>query len=180
MRRRSGFGWLQLIVGLLLILLGVISFLYPGKILTGIIFLYGIGAVATGVADIIFYVRVDRHTGFGPTVALITGVLSVMTGIMLLLYPGAGRLIFSLLFPIWFITHCISRLSHLDIIRLTAGKFNYYFTLTVNLLGLVLGIVMIFQPGISLFSAGAVAGAYLILLGADSVITAIGKMGSGW
>lgn len=180
MRRRSGFGRLQLIVGVLLILLGIINFLYPGKILTGIVFLCGIGAVSTGIADIVFYMQVDRHTGFGPTIALITGVLSVMSGIMLLLYPDAGRLVFSLLFPIWFITHCISRLSHLDIIRLTAGKFNYYFTLTVNLLGLMLGVLMIFQPWLSLVSAGAVAGIYLILLGTDSVITAIGKMGSGW
>ena len=69
------------------------------------------------------YVRVDKHLGFGPTVSLISGILSVMAGAMLLVYPNAGKWVLSLLFPIWFIAHCLSRLSHLNTIRFIAGNF---------------------------------------------------------
>ncbi|MGN0297863.1 MAG: HdeD family acid-resistance protein [Lachnospiraceae bacterium] len=180
MRRRSTFGWMELIAGVLLILLGIFSFVRPDSMLTSIVVIYGVVAIVTGISDVVFFVRVDRHTGFGPTVSLITGVLSVMTGCMLLVYPGAGKWILSLLFPIWFIAHCISRLSHLNMIRFTAGNLMYYFTLIVNIIGLVLGILMIIRPYFSLLSAAFIIGFYLILLGVDSIITAFSKMGGEW
>ena len=97
---------------------------------------------------------------------------------MLLVYPGAGRLVVVLLLPIWFIAHCISRLSHLNVIRITAGDFHYYFTMIVNILGIILGFMMIIWPSIALFSSGFLIGTYLILLGIDSIITAISRIGS--
>ena len=39
------------------------------------------------------------YTGFGPVISLISGTLSVMTGVMLLVYPNAGRIVMTLLFP---------------------------------------------------------------------------------
>ena len=180
MRRRSGFGWFELIVGILLIILGVFTFVKPGSVLTGVVIIYGILAVITGISDIVFYVRMEQHIGFGPTVSLISGILSVMAGMMLLVYPNAGKWILALLLPIWFIAHCISRLSHLNIVRYTAGNFYYYFSLIMNILGLVLGFLMLFQPAVSILSFGMIIGIYLILLGIDSIIVALSKLGSGW
>ena len=178
MRKRSGFGWLELILGILLILLGIFTFIRPGSALTWIAVIYGIIAVVTGISDIVFYIKTERYTGFGPVIALVCGILSVMAGVMLLVYPGAGRLVVVLLLPIWFIAHCISRLSHLNVIRITAEDFHYYFTMIVNILGIILGFMMIIWPSIALFSSGFLIGTYLILLGIDSIITAISRIGS--
>ena len=84
MKSRSSFGWLELIIGILLILLGVFTIVKPGVALTGLVVVYGIVALIMGIADIVLYVRVERYTGFGPMVSLISGILSVMTAIMLL------------------------------------------------------------------------------------------------
>ena len=46
--------------------------------------------------------------------------------------------------PIWFIAHCISELTRTNLIRLIGNPFYYYFSLILNILGLVLGFVMIF------------------------------------
>lgn len=178
MRKRSGFGWLECILGILLIILGIFTFANPHKTLTGIVVIYGILAVVMGVTDILLYVRIERYTGFGPIVSLISGILSVMSGMMLLAYPNARKLILSLLFPIWFIAHCISRLSHLHTIRLTAGNLIHYLTLALNILGLALGFMMMFRPVVSLISVSYIVGAYLILLGIDSIIMAFSKIGS--
>ena len=121
MRRRSGFGWMECIEGLLLLGLGSYTFAQPDRALTGFIVMYGIVAVTMGIADILLYVRVERFTGFGPIVSLISGALSVMTGVMLLVYPNAGKWVMSLLFPLWFLAHCIGRLSGLHTVRLWAG-----------------------------------------------------------
>lgn len=59
------------------------------------------------------------YTGFGPVISLISGTLSVMTGVMLLLYPNAGRIVM---------------------------------TLVLNIIGLVLGALMLVNPWFSWLS----------------------------
>mgnify|MGYP004513572155 FL=1 len=179
MRRRSRYGWLELIEGILLILLGIYTLVNPGNMIRGVTFVYGILAVITGISDIVFYAKTERYIGVGPTVALVSGILSILAGLMLLMYPNAGELITVLLLPIWFIAHSISRLTHLPLVRL-AGKFFYYFTMILNIMGIVLGCLMIIWPSIALFSAGFIIGFYLILLGIDSIVMACSNMDAGW
>ena len=177
MRRHSKFGYLELIVGIILILLGIVTFFRPAFALAGIVVTCGILALVMGIGDILLFVRIERYTGFGPVVSLIAGILSVMSGIMLLGYPHAGQLVLVLLFPIWFIAHCISRLSHLHAIRFMAGEGMYYFTLIVNIFGVILGFLMIFSPTFTLLSARYIASLYFLLLGCDSLAMALSKMG---
>lgn len=102
MKNRSALGWGELIIGIILIILGVFTFARPSSALTGIVFVYGILAVITGIADIVFYVKMEQHTGFGPAVSLVTGILSIIAGILLLFNPGAGKWAMVVLFPLWF------------------------------------------------------------------------------
>ncbi len=176
MGKRTGFDWFELIIGILLILLGAFTFANPGLALTGFVMLYGVVAIVMGVSDIVLYVRVERYTGIGPMVALIFGILSVMSGVMLIVYPDAGSLIVSMLFPIWFITHCISRLSHMPMVRIMAGKAAYYLMLIANITGLVLGIMMLLQPIISMLSVSYIISLYLLSLGIDSIVIAFSNM----
>ena len=178
MRRHSGFGWLELIIGILLVVLGIWALAAPGIALKGMVFAYGLAAVIMGIADIVLFIEVDRYTGLGPVIALVSGILSVMSGIMLLVYPTAGALVLTLLFPIWFIAHCMSRLSHLGYIRLVCGHRVYYFTMIIHIVGLILGFLMLFSPLLTFTSIHYFASAYLILLGIDSMVTAMSPMGT--
>lgn len=178
MRNRSKFGWLQLIEGILLVLLGLYTFIHPSSAITGFVLLYAIMAVITGITDILLYIRVERYTGFGPVISLISGTFSVMVGIMLFVYPSAGEIVLTVLFPIWFIAHCVSRLSNLNRIRLFSGDFAYYFTLILNIAGLILGALMFVNPWLSWISIQYIVSFYLILLGIDSIILAFSKIGS--
>lgn len=180
MRKRSSFGWLELAIGVLLIILGVLVLVKPDLVMTSLVFAYGAAAVIMGVADIILYIQVNRFTGFGPMLSLISGILSVMSGIMLLVQPRIGVLVLTVLFPIWFIAHCISRLAHLGHIRFVAGNGMYYFTLTVNIIGLILGILMVFNPFFTLTTIRGFASAYLILLGIDSVALSVSQLENRW
>lgn len=141
------------------------------------VFAYGITAVVMGVADIILYIEVERYTGFGPVLSLISGILSVMSGIMLVVYPRTGVLVLTVLFPIWFIAHCISRFTNLNHIRFVAGNGVYYFMLIINIIGLILGTLMILSPLLTLTTIRCFAGIYLVLLGVDSVVMACSRMG---
>lgn len=177
MRKRSGFGWLELVIGLLLIVLGILAFLKPELALTSLVFAYGIAAMAMGVADILLFIHVERYTGLRPVLSLVSGILSVMAGIMLVAYPRTGVLVLTILFPIWFIAHCISRLTHLSHIRLMLGSGRFYFLLSLNIIGLVLGILMLLDPLFTLSTIRCFASIYLILLGIDSVVMALSSLG---
>ena len=165
MRNRSRFGWIELIEGILLIILGILSFLRPDSMLSGFVMFFGLIALCIGILDIIFYVRTEEHIGFAPTIALISGCLSVLAGLMLLVYPGAVKWAFSIFFPM---------------IRIWTLKWHYYFIMIANIVGLFLGIFMLIRPVAALISLSYLIGIDLILLGIDSVILAFSRMGSDW
>ena len=50
MRQRSSYGWLELVIGILLSVLGIYSFFRPVDYLTTLIVIYGIAALVTGIA----------------------------------------------------------------------------------------------------------------------------------
>lgn len=173
MYKSRGFGVFELIVSILLIVLGVYTLSRPGAALESAVIVYGILAIAMGVFDIVVYVKLERRTGFGPVVSLVTGIISILAGVMILLEPVAGVLALSWLFPIWFICHCISRLMNLGLTRLAAGTAFYYLALVLNILGLIVGIVMCFSPLFSVLTLAYMVGFYLILLGIDGIVMAV-------
>lgn len=173
MRRRVN--WVQLIIGILLVIFGVYTLINPGRTLKWIVILYGVLAVLTGISDIVFYVKAERYTGFGPVVSLISGIFSIMAGVMLLVYPNAGKWVMIMLIPIWFIAHCVSRVAHLGTVRYVINRSYYHFSLVMNIIGIVLGCMMIIWPSILLFSAGVLIGIYMIIQGIDSIVMALNE-----
>ena len=170
MRRRSGFGLFELIIGVLLIALGVSTFARPEGLLTGVVVIYGIFAIFTGIEDILIYARVSRFIGFGPMLSLITGILSVMSGIMIL-------------FPMWFIAHCVSQLARIGMARIAGRYFYYCFSLITNIIGIVLGFMMIASPSLSFMTMQTmcyIVAFYLLLLGIEGVVSGIGRITSRW
>ena len=91
MRKRTEFGWMELILGIILTILGIFTMIRPESMLNSIVICYGIVAAVSGIADIIFYVKMERHMGVVPTVSLTSGILSTLLGMMLILCPGAAQ-----------------------------------------------------------------------------------------
>lgn len=173
MKKPSLYSILRLVSGILLVAAGVCSFFNPAGSIIWLVTFYGVLALITGIADIVFYIRASRFTGFAPMVSLVLGILSVMAGTMMIVHPGSGTLVIILLLPIWFIAHCISRL--VSICQMGAGRSRagYILGIVMNAAGILLGVLMTIYPYISFVSAGILIGTYLILLGIDSVIAAV-------
>lgn len=183
MNRRYGFDWSELIIGILLITLGIFTFVRPDSMLTSVVVIYGVAAIVIGIYDIVIYVRLSRFTGFGPMLSLISGILSVMCGVMLLANPNVGKWALTILLPVWFIAHCISGLTRTNLIRLVGNPFYYYFSLTLNILGLVLGFFMLFSPALSFLTIRVLSyliGGCLVLFGIESIIAAFARRNTDW
>ena len=90
--RRSEPRWVALMFGGLAgIAIGLITFFMPG--VTALVLLYLIAgwAVVTGIAEIVVAIRL-RKVITGEWLLVVAGVLSVVVGVLLGLFPGAGAL----------------------------------------------------------------------------------------
>ncbi|MGI6737250.1 MAG: HdeD family acid-resistance protein [Anaerovoracaceae bacterium] len=175
MKHRSQLARTQLILGILMVVLGIAALIRPLSLLTGFVIACGIMAIILGIFDIVFYIRAERFSGAGPLTAVITGVLSIMVGVMLLIFPDAGRMVLCVLFPIWFIAHSAAQLAQADILRLTSARGYYLLSVITAIIGIILGFLLLLQPLLSGVALGWMIGLYLILLGAAGIVLSFSR-----
>ena len=183
MKLKNSIRWNDLIIGLLLIVLGVVTIIHPEGILTSAVVIYGIIAVVIGIEDLLKYVSLSRFVGIGPTLSLISGILSVMCGAMIIARPNVGKWALTILFPIWFIAHCVSKLTRANFMRKFSSSFYYFLSMILNIIGIVLGIVMFFSPSLSFMSIKVVcyiAAVYLIFFGVENIVMAFNRRGDDY
>lgn len=90
-RRDNRHWWLLLLWGLVGIVVGVMTFIMPG--ITGLVLLMYIAAwaVITGVLQIVAAIRLRKEIK-GEWLMILSGLVSVVFGVLLFLQPGAGAL----------------------------------------------------------------------------------------
>lgn len=90
--RRGEPYWVALLVGgVLSVLIGVLTFMRPG--VTGLVLLYFIAAwaIVIGLSEVAAGIRL-RKVITGEWLLVLSGVLSVVFGLALMVFPGAGAL----------------------------------------------------------------------------------------
>lgn len=92
MRRQGGeFPWGALLAGLAGIAIGVITFVYPGLTTLALVYLIAAWAFLRGVFEIIAAVQL-RHELENEWLLGLSGLLSMVLGVLLFVAPGAGAL----------------------------------------------------------------------------------------
>ena len=83
--------WLILILGLVSVAAGVISIMQPALTALILVLVMGANALVTGVLDIAVAIRL-RKTIEGEWLLIAAGIASIIFGILVFLFPGAGAL----------------------------------------------------------------------------------------
>ncbi len=90
-RRAGPFPWGVFLAGLAGIAIGVVTFLWPGLTALALLYLIAVWAVIRGVFEVIAAVHLRREIDNEWLLGL-SGVLSILLGVVLILAPGAGAL----------------------------------------------------------------------------------------
>jgi uncharacterized membrane protein HdeD (DUF308 family) len=170
LKEKVDINWAEMLLGVVFVLMGIYTFAHPELTLSGFLVVYGVLAVICGVVDIAFYVHLERHTGFGPVTALVLGIVNGLLGLFLILSPHTAAVIVGLIFPLWFVCHCLVKLLNLNVVRVLS-PWRYWWELVVNLVGILLGVLLLLHPFASAVSLVYLAGAYLVVMGLSSILS---------
>jgi len=89
--RTHGRSWAHVIQGLIGIAAGVLTFIWPGVTALALVLFIGAWAIVTGVLELAAAVRL-RKSIEGEWLLALSGVLSIVFGMLVFAFPGAGAL----------------------------------------------------------------------------------------
>jgi uncharacterized membrane protein HdeD (DUF308 family) len=82
--------WSPVLKGLAGIVAGVLAFVWPALTTLALLYLIAAWAIVTGVLEIV--VAVHLHRAHGEWLLVLNGILSVLFGLFIIVWPGAGVL----------------------------------------------------------------------------------------
>lgn len=90
-RKSSSDWWLPLLLGLIGLAAGAIAILNPGLTTMVLVLLIGATALGSGIIDIVMAIRL-RKVIQGEGFLILNGIISVLFGVFVFFFPGAGAL----------------------------------------------------------------------------------------
>jgi uncharacterized membrane protein HdeD (DUF308 family) len=158
--------WLVLLRGILMALFGIIALVSPGIALLTLIWLFGFYALLDGVTAIVIGVRTRGEPHWGWTV--VQGVISVLAGLVALVWPGATA--FALLFVVafWAIMLGIGEIAAAFTSR-RGGSGAWGWTLAAGVLNVLFGVVLLLWPASGILALVWLVGVFSLIGGVTLV-----------
>lgn len=165
-KNENKFGWGFLICGLLFFACAVAVFRLPATALTAVAFVIVFSAALNGIWLL--------TNSMGLTSRIVVGILDLVLAVFLLINMKWTLLAVPWIFAFWFILDSIFRLISLDYVR-PFGKGYFWFSLILNVLGVILGIVLLFNPMLSALVMTTLIGIYLLIAGIEFIVLAFAR-----
>ena len=81
--------WALVLEGLVGIIVGVLTFIWPGTAATALLYVIAVWAILTGIFEIMAAIEL-RNVIVGESVLILFGLLSITLGVLLFMFPTAG------------------------------------------------------------------------------------------
>lgn len=154
--------WLLVLRGLIAVLFGILTFVWPGITLVTLVFLFGFYALGNGIFTLGVAIRAPKGTpGIGTMVLL--GLLGIAAGIVAFVYPGITALSLLSIIAVWAIFTGVIEIA--VAIRLRKELANEWMLILSGALSVLFGVLVIVSPGAGALSVAWLIGAYAVAFG---------------
>lgn len=154
--------WLIGLRGVLAIIFGVLAFLMPGMTAFALVIVFSAYAILDGILAIATGVRTHEANSRWWLI-IIEGIVDIAAGVIAFLYPGLAAV--TLLFVIAFWAIITGILEIAAAIRLRREITNEWALGLTGVASIILGVIMIVNPGAGLVGLVWAIGGYAIIFG---------------
>ena len=155
-----------LISSVIAFILGLIMVAVPNISLEVIGIAFGVYIILHGIALIVLDFM--SHNMYVPFYGIMTGILSIIAGIIMLAMPNVLTTVFAIALGIWIILSSINVISISISVR--KGVPNWYLWLILGIIDLICGIIILFNPFASSISIVVLAGIIMMIHSAITFI----------
>jgi uncharacterized membrane protein HdeD (DUF308 family) len=171
--RLSSAWWILAIRGAAAIVFGVLALVWPGITILALVIVFGAYAIVDGVFALVGAIRgVPGESR--PWLALV-GVLGIVAGILVFVWPGITTLVLLMLIAAWFVVTGIFEI--VAAIRLRAVLENEWMTVVSGVLSVVFGILLFIWPVRGAIALAWLIGVFAIVYGAALLVAAFRMRG---
>jgi uncharacterized membrane protein HdeD (DUF308 family) len=161
--------WLLALRGLVAIIFGLLTFIWPGISLFTLIMLFGAFALVNGVLSIFLAVRAPKgYPRFGSL--LLGGLCGIFAGILTLIWPGLTALGLLIMIAAWAIVTGI--LEVVAAIKLRKEIKREWLLIVAGLCSVVFGVLLMLMPGPGALVLVLWIGAYALVVGLLLIVLA--------
>lgn len=171
MEKAGKCNWISLLVGIILIIGSVFALKDPAATFLTLAIMLGITAIVRGLMLVITYYQIRNLTSFKLKFGLVIGILLIIVGIIFLFKPVFAANIFAYMVAIWFIADAINNLMSVSLLK-PFGTALFIFNIILNILLLISGIILLFNPLIVGLSIPLIIGVSLLVSGIEYIILA--------
>lgn len=169
--KKQGFDWGSLLLGILFVITSLLSFQDPTGNLVAIVLVFAIFAIIKGIFEIFMRNKLKQLTGYKAHAPIVVGIIDIIIGIYFLFNLNVGIAVLPFVFAIWFILDSLFGLVTIDLAKSVSTGY-YWFTLIVDIIGLILGVVLLFNPLSSALTLSFLVGFYFMLFGITQIVYA--------
>jgi uncharacterized membrane protein HdeD (DUF308 family) len=147
--------------GLVAIIFGVLTLVWPRLSLTVLVFLFGLFALIGGITALAAALRNHEEHGWG--LLLFEGILGILAGAVALIWPGITAFAFLFLIAAWAILTGILEFVAPLAYPMSGGRA--VLMVLAGIISVVFGVLIAFQPAAGLLAVVWLIGIYAILVG---------------
>jgi uncharacterized membrane protein HdeD (DUF308 family) len=157
----SNFRTMFLFRGIVAILFGLLTLVWPGLSLTILVLLFGIFVVTRGITALVAALSNRGEQGWG--VHLCEGMVGILVGAVALIWPGITALAFLYLLAAWAIMTGILELLALLALPMSSG--HRVLMALIAVVSVAFGVFIAVQPASGLLAVAWLIGIYAMVVG---------------
>lgn len=157
-------------ISIIFLLLGIIFLIFPNISIKIVAYLIAIILIGSGIY--LTYLEIYTKSFLLPIDTLLNGILSILFGIIILIYPDIFKIMIPIILGTYFILDSIFKLKLVVLLRRIDNK-SWIVTLLLTILSIICGIILILNPIDSSIALALFAGITLIIYSLSGIIDMI-------